>query len=364
MRLRLAGLWRQPEFRKFWTGQTISFFGSEVTYLALPLTAVLYLQAGPAEMGLLGVARNLPFLLVGLLAGVWVDRMRRRPILIGSDLGNAFLLGSIAVAALFDVLEMWQLYVVAFGVGMITVVAMVAYQSFLPTLVQRQHLVEGNSKLEVSSSIAGIAGPGLAGLLVQWLTAPIAIFVDSISFFISALFLGTIRTPEPPPMPRAERGSMRQQIGEGLRTVLSNPLLRALVWCGSTHNFFSRMIEALYVLYVVRELGIAPALLGLIFAAGGPGALLGALLAGPLARRFGLGPTIVGAQVLTGISRLCIPLAGGPPPLMIGVLMLGEFGLGIARPVFNINQVSLRQSITTDRLQGRVNATMRFIMWG
>lgn len=364
MRRRLGGLWTNPDFVRFWTGETISFFGSEVTALALPLTAVLVLKAGAGEMGLLAASRNLPFLLVGLPAGVWVDRMRRRPILIASDLCSAVLLGSIPLAAALGYLRIEQLYLVSFLVGVVTVIASVAYQSFLPTLVKRENLVEGNSKLEVSSSVAGILGPGLGSTLVQFFTAPIAIVADSLSFLISALFLGTIRTPEPPPIPHEQRANIWRQMGEGLKIVWSNPILRSIVSCGVTHNFFSRMIDALYVLYLTRDLRIQPVLLGVILAMGGPGALLGALLAAPAVKRFGLGPTITGAQVLTGISRLLIPLAAGSLPLMVVVLGAGEFLLGVSRPVFNVNQLSLRQAITPDRLHGRVNATMRFIMWG
>jgi MFS family permease len=364
MLTRLRRFTDNPDFLKFLIGQTISFFGSEITALALPLTAVLVLGATPPQMGVLVATRNLPFLLVGLMAGVWVDRMRRRPILIASDLGNALLLGSIPVAALLAALTMEQLYVVSFLTGMIMVISMVAYQSFIPTLVRRERLLESNSRLEVTSSVAGIAGPGLGGLLVQVLTAPVAILVDALSFLVSAIFLGVIKTPEPPPIPHEQRGTWRL-VSEGMRVVVGNPVLRGIVTCGTVHNFFSRMIDALYVLYATQALGVEPALLGVIFAIGGPGALLGALLAAPAAKRFGIGPTCIAAQVLTGVSRICIPLAGimMPAPAMVGVLMLGQFLLGVARPVFNVNQVSLRQGITPDRLQGRVNATMRFIMW-
>jgi predicted MFS family arabinose efflux permease len=212
--------------------------------------------------------------------------------------------------------------------------------------------------------VAGIAGPGLGGVLVQWLTAPVAILADALSFFLSALFLATIKTPEPPPIPHEQRGTWRL-VSEGMRVVLGNPILRGIVTCGVVHNFFSRMIDALYVLYLTQTLGIAPALLGATLALGGPGALLGALMAAPAAKRFGIGPTCIVAQVVTGASRLCIPLAGLalPMPASVGILMLGQFLLGVARPVFNVNQVSLRQGITPNRLQGRVNATMRFIMW-
>lgn len=352
-----------PDFLKFWVGETISFFGSEITSLALPLTAVLLLQASPAQMGVLSASRNLPFLAFGLLAGVWVDRMRRRSLLIASDLGRAFLLGSIPAAALIGALRIEHLYVVSFLVGAITVVATVAYQSYIPTLVGRERLVQSNSRLEVSSSIAGIAGPGLAGILVQAFTAPIAIFADGLSFVASALVLSGIRARETGAADMTAGHSARRLIGEGLRLVLGHPILRAIAGCGTIHNFFSRMMDALYVLYLVRTLHLEPGAIGAIMGVGGIGALGGALLAGPAARRFGIGRAVIWAQVLTGISRLCIPLAAGPRPVVIAVLMIGELLLGVARPIFNINQVSLRLRITPDHLHGRVNATMRFLMW-
>jgi len=352
-----------PDFRRFWVGETVSFLGSEVTSLALPLTAVLVLHATPAQMGLLTTSRTVPFLVFGLMAGVWVDRLRRRPILIASDLGRAVLLGSIPVAAALGVLGMPQLYGVAFLVGGIGVVSMVAYQSFIPTLVPRGELVRANSRLEASSSVASIVGPGIAGLLVQWLTAPIAILVDGLSFVASAGFLAAIRIPEAPPAEDRRAESNRQLIAEGLRLVRDNPVLRSIVSCGTFHNFFSRMMDALYVLYLVQVLGLSAGRIGAVAAMGGVGALLGSLVAAPAARRLGIGPACVWAQVLTGVARLCVPLAQGPPLVTLGVLALGEFLLGAARPIFNVNQVSLRLTITPDHQHGRVNATMRFIMW-
>ncbi len=357
-------LWRQPAFAKFLTGLTISSLGSEVTSLALPLTAVLILKATPAQMGLLGAARNAPFLIVGLLAGVWVDRMRRRPILIGADLGSAVLLGSVPFAALLHVLGMGQLYVVAFLAGTLSVIATVAYQAFLPSLVRRERLIEANSTMEASRSVTQIAGPGLAGVLVQLLTAPVAIFVDAISFVISAIFLWLLPVREPPPQPRSQGQNMWSEIVQGMNMVLFNPLLRSIMLCATTHNFFSNgMLVSLYVLYATRQLHITPALLGLIFSAGGPGALLGALLAGRISRRLGLGNTLIGAQLLTGLARVCLPLAGLFPFVAVPLLGTGEFLLGLSRPLFNVNQVSLRQAITPDHLQGRMNATIRFLMW-
>ncbi len=364
MRLRFDGLWRHPDFMKLWAGQTISLFGTMVTHLALPLTAALTLQATPIQMGILGAAEFAPFLLIGLFAGVWVDRVRRRPILIGADIGRALLLGSIPLGAALGMLRMEYLYVISFLIGILTVCFDVSYQSFLPSLVRREQLVEGNSKLEISRSAAQIAGPGAAGVLIQLLTAPVALVVDSISFLASALFLWRIRAAEPEPARPDQQQNVWRDIGEGLHIVLGNPLLRSLAGCTATWNFFSNLSFAVFVLYVTGELGITPVTLGLVFSVGAPGALIGALIAGRVARRFGLGPAIVGAALLGGFSWATVPLAGGPLPLVMAMLIGGQFLGGMMGVIYNINQVSLRQAITPDRLQGRMNATMRFIVWG
>jgi MFS family permease len=360
----MSGIWRNPDFVKFWVGETVSVFGSAVTALALPLTAVVVLKATPAQMGLLAAAGYVPFLLVGLLAGVWVDRFRRRPILLSADIAKAILLASIPVAAFAGHLAMGQVLIVSFLSGTVSVIDAVAYQAFMPSLLRREDLVEGNSKLEVSNSVAGIAGPSIAGFLVQLVTAPIAIAVDAASFVVSAVFLIFIRTPEPPPIPQEHKRNTLGQIGEGLRAVARHPLIASVMWCGTMHNFFARMIDALFVLYLTNDLHLSPALLGIVLALGGPGALLGALATARVTKRFGVGPTVVSMQILTGISRLLIPLAVGSLPIILTLLMLSEFLLGVARPIFNITQVSLRQAVTPDRLQGRVNASIRFVMWG
>jgi Na+/melibiose symporter-like transporter len=255
------------------------------------------------------------------------------------------------------------LYVVAVGVGVLTVFFDVAYQSYLPVLVKRDQLVEGNSKLEASRSIAQIAGPAAAGALVQVLTAPVAIAVDAVSFLISALSLSQIRTRETAPI-QSEHKPMLHEIGEGLRLVLGNPLLRSIAACTGTSNFFSNVIGAVFTIYAVRELGLSAGTLGLIFAVGSVGALVGAIGARAIAERFGVGPTIIGSSLIGALASLAVPLAGGPMFLVIGLLTLG-IGIGnFAGPVYNITQVSLRQAITPDRLQGRMNASMRFLVWG
>ncbi|MCA1644920.1 MAG: MFS transporter [Chloroflexi bacterium] len=357
-----GGLWRHSEFMKLWGGQTISQVGSQVTLLALPLTAVLVLHATPGQMGLLYAAETAPFLVVALAAGVWVDRLRRRPILIGGDLSRALLLAWLPIGALLGVLRIEQLYVVAVLVGLCTVFFDVAYQSFVPVLVGREHLVEGNSKLEVSRSAAQIVGPGLGGLLVQTITAPVAIIVDALSFLISGLVLILIKTPEP--APGISRRGVRAEIGEGLSIVLGNSLLRSIAGCTGTSNVFGSALQAVLVLYATRDLGLPPALLGVALGAGSLGALLAALLSSRIADRIGLGTSIVGGISLGGVASLLIALASGPPSVAAAVLGLAQALFGFGGVLYNINQVSLRQAITPDRLLGRMNATMRFIVWG
>nr|MDQ3554926.1 MFS transporter [Chloroflexota bacterium] len=317
----------------------------------------------PAQMGLLVAVQNLPFLLVGLMAGVWVDRFRRRPILVTSDLANALALATIPLAVVLGVLRFEQLLIVGFVTGTALVISSVAYQSLIPSLVPRSELVDANAALEVSSSTATILGPSVGGVLVQLLTAPVAIVADVVSYLFSAITLAAIRKPEPPPIAVEHRASATHQIVEGLRLVAGHPLLRSIMACGTIHNFFSRMIDALFILFAVTIVGLDPITLGLVLAAAGPGSLLGALLSSRVPERLGLGRTLIAGQLITGVSRLLIPLAVGPLA-PAAVLAASMFLLGFARPIFNVNQLSLRQAITPDRLQGRVNATMRFVMWG
>jgi MFS family permease len=353
------GLWRHHDFLRLWTGESISLIGSQVTTLALPLVAVLALNAGPLEMGALGAAQYAPFLLFGLPAGVWVDRVRRRPILIGADVGRAALLGWIPVSALLGLLRIEQVYLVAFATGVLTVFFDVAYQAYLPSLIEREALVDGNSKLEASRSVAQIAGPGLGGSLVQLVTAPLALAVDSVSFLVSAVCLALIRTTEPQHEVEASR-SIRSEIAEGLRLVLQNPLLRANAGCTGTWNLCSSVIQAVFVLYATRELRLEPATLGLVLASGGPGALLGALLAARSAHALGVGPTIIGGAILGGLGTLLLVGASWLPTPLVPTMMAGWFIIGVGGTSYNVTTVSLRQAMTPDHLQGRMNATMLF----
>lgn len=364
---RRPGLIRHPDFLKLWTAETISQFGTQVSLLAIPLIAATVLDVEPLEFGLLGTLEFLPFILLSLPAGVWVDRLRRRPILIMGDVGRAIALASIPVAVFFQALTIWQLYVVGFAIGCLTVFFDVAYQSYLPALVEREDLVEGNSKLEISRSAAQIAGPGVSGVLIGLVTAPIAIIVDSVSFLLSALFLLFIRRPEPLPVRAApvdggKGPGMRTEIAEGLRYVASNRHLRSISATTALANLFSTIAWSILLLYLVRELAFTPELLGITFSLGSIGFLVGAVLANRVASRFGVGPTIVGSAVLFGPALL--PIALAPPDLALPFVAAGGFIGGLGGAVYNINQVSFRQAITPERMQGRMNATMRFIVWG
>ncbi len=358
-------LTRNSEFLKLWVGQTISEFGSQITRLALPLTAVLVLNASSSQMGVLNALGVAPFILVGLFAGVWADRVRRRPILMTADLGRFLLLGSIPLAAVGGFLTIPYLYVVIFLVGVMGVFFDVSYQSFLPSLVGRNQLVEGNSKLEVSNSAAAILGPGLAGFLVQVLTAPVAIFFDALSFLISAWSLRLIHSQEDAPerLPGAQPNVIHE-IREGLHVVLGNRLLWSIAGCTATANFFGSIWQAVFILYLTRELNVPPAVQGIIFAAGAPGALVAALFSARIAKRLGLGVTIMIAILLGTAASLLVLLAHDSTLVSAICLIAATFFASFGSVVYNVNQVSLRQAITPDRLLGRMNASMRFIVWG
>ena len=359
-----TGLWRSPDFLKLWVGETISLFGSQTTMLALPLVATLTLNASPIQMGWLGTLQYIPWLLVGLFAGAWADRLRRRPIMVVADLGRTIILGFIPFAALGGFLRIEHLYGIGFLVGILNVFFEVAYAAFLPSLVSREQLVEGNSKLQASASIAEISGPGLAGWLIQVATAPVAMVVDSLSFLVSAVFLGWIRTPEPNPGASEKRKPIFQEIMDGLQIVLKHPVLRAFALASTVSNFFVDVHLALYILYATRELGIEPVVLGGMYTIASVGGLAGSLLAERVVRWFGIGRVLIGLQILVGISALIIPLAGRQLFVAVPLIAFAQALWGMAVVIFVVNASSLRQAIVSKDLQGRVMASLRFLTWG
>ena len=359
-----GGLWRHGDFLKLWSAETISVFGSQFSQLALPLVAVLLLDASAFAVSALFVVEFLPFILFAIPAGVWVDRLRRRPILVIGDLGRAGLLASIPLAYAFDALTLGHLYVVGFLVGVCTVFFDVAYQSYLPSLVERGALVEGNSKLEISRSSSQLAGPGAAGGLISALGAPFAVLLDAISFAVSALFLFGIRGKETLPErdPDAKRPSMVADAREGLSFVIRNPYLRAISMCTGTSNFFWSMSGALIVVYAVRELDMSPAALGLAFSLGNVGPLLAAFTTSRISKRLGVGPTILSTAMLFSSAGLFLPLApkSYPLPFLVAFGVVAGFGA----VAYNITQLSFRQAICPERMQGRMNSVIRFLVWG
>lgn len=359
-----GGLWRHADFLKLWSAETISVFGSQVGQLAIPLAAVITLDSTPFEVAALTTILFLPFILFTLPAGVWVDRMRRRPILIAGDLGRFALLATVPIAFAFDALTIWQLYVVGFLYGICTVFFDVAYQSYLPALVGRGQLIEGNSKLEISRAASQMAGPGLGGILVQLLTAPYAVLVDAISFLGSGLFLVAIRKPEPLPEPEdgAAKPSMLRDTRDGLRYVLGNRYLRSIAACTGISNFATSMMLAVFLVYAVRTLDLSPAVIGIVFSISSVGSLAAALAAARISSRFGVGHTTVGSALVFAPALLLIPAA--PPKSPIPFLVAAFVLVGFSSVLYNITQVSFRQAITPERMQGRMNSVMRFIVWG
>jgi MFS family permease len=368
MHVQFNGLWKHHDFLKLWAGETVSLFGSQITVLALPLVAANTLQASASEMGTLGFAQYVPWLLVGMFAGVWVDRLRRRPLMIAADLGRAVLLALIPLAAILGHLKMWHLFVIGFLVGIGNVFFEIAYYAYLPALVGREELVEGNSKLTASASASEVAGPGLGGILTQAITAPLAILFDALSFFVSAGALLCIRKPEslpPSSISSRENFSVWREALDGLRLVTRHRLLRGFVGCSLTGNIAIDAHLAVYILYLTRELGVQPATLGLIYALGGAGGLLGATVVGRLNGRYGMGRTIVVSQLFHGICLTALPLAaltGGT--LAIALIAGVHFIWGLTATIYTVPAVSLRQVITPDHWQGRVAASTRVLTFG
>jgi MFS family permease len=358
------GLWRHHGFMKLWAASAISDVGSQVSALALPLIAALSLGATPWQMGLLSAAGSAPILLVGLFAGVWVDRLRRRPVLIAADVGRAALLLLIPLAGAMGLLRMELLYVVTLLAGALGVLFDVAWLSFIPSLVARERLVEGNSKLESTSAAAQVAGPGLGGILVGVGGAAFAVLIDALSFLVSALFICGIRISEPPAAAPGRRASVGAEIREGLRVVLTHRLLRVMAGCSATTALFGRMFMAVYVLYMTRDLGLGSVGVGLVFATGGLGALAGALVAGPVGQRLGPGPTMIWAHLAFGVTGMAVPLAVLVPSVALPMIVGSEFTQWMALTVYYVTAVSVRQAVTPDRLLGRVNATTRVFAGG
>lgn len=356
-----GGLLRDHDFRHLWAADALSQFGSRMSMLAMPLLAVLVLNASTFEVAMLRFCETFAWLALGLPVGAWVDRVRCLPLLVAADLTRAALLVSIPVAAVAGVLTLAQVYGVLLAVGVLTVVFDVGHQTYLPRLVPPADLVEGNSRLAANMSAAAVVGSGSGGFLVQLLTAPLVILIDAASYLWSALWLRGIRKREPAPVRVPDR-RLRSEIGAGIRFVLGHPVLRPIGLCVATTVLFQSAGNAVTIVFLVREVGLSAGLIGLLGTAGLLGALLSSMVTTRIAARLGTSRSLLAGSALIGLGFLCFPLTGPGPMLawFIAGTLLTSFGIIL----FHVLAASTRQRLCPEELLGRVSATMQFLSWG
>jgi Na+/melibiose symporter-like transporter len=354
-------LWRDREFLKLWTGQAVSQVGSRITRTALPFAAVIVLGATPWQMGLLSGASAGASLAVGLFAGAWVDRLKRKPLLIGADLARAAALAAVPLAAVEGWLSMPLLYIVAAISAVLTVLFDASYQAYVPSIVASDQLVSVNAKLALSESVAEVSGPGMAGFLVQALTAPVAVAFDAASFLVSAVSLALVRKTEPEPA-RTETHILAE-IAAGLREIPRNAYLRALALRSATAFFFGGFMGSMYPLFTVKVLGLSPAAIGVVVSVGGAMAILGSAVTETIVKRFGFGRTFLWTAVFVGCTAFLHPLAHGPAWMACAFLAAGQLG-DIGWPILTVSEMSLRQSVAPPRLLGRINSAMNLMFNG
>jgi MFS family permease len=356
-------LLRERDFRNFWLSQTISLFGDQITLIAMPLAAVLVLDASAAEMGYLGAAALLPHLLFSLPAGVWLDRVkRRRLVMIASDIGRTLLLASVPVAYWLDDLTFAQLYGVAFLTGCLAVTFDICHSTLFVAVTSREQYVDANAWFNGSRAFSFVAGPSVGGALVQLLSAPAALLADAGSFLVSALFLGRVKAEEPPLEPST--GSAWAQLWEGVSFLVRSRILGPTLASVATMNFFNFAFTALFILYVTRNLGIRPGTLGLVLGAGAVGGVLGAFVAGRLGRRIGLGPAFLFGMVLFPAPFLLVPLASGSHAVILVMLFAAEFLSGLGVMILDINVGAFMLALTPHRLRSRFTGAFRFVNYG
>jgi hypothetical protein len=362
-RFRLRGnTWRQPDFLRFWFGESVSQLGSQVTSLALPTLAILGLGAGAFQLGILRALQSLAFLLLALVIGVWVDRVRRRRVLVLSDIGQVVVLGSIPLAAVLHQLTLERLYVVALLSGIFSVANNVTFDSYLPALVTRNDLVEANSRIQVTSATTDVAGPPFAGLLIQTLGPALAIAADVLSYLFSAAALLSIRTTEASRSNAGVRPSFNSELVEGLRVTLSNPILASLAGCSATANLAGAILGSVGLIYFYRDLGLSPGVVGLVFGISGAGGILGAFAAPGNLRRFGVGPALATLVIIEGLAIMALPAARlGGAAVVVGAC---ELVVAALEPTYAVAVGSIRQAVTPDHLRGRVTGTIRTISFG
>lgn len=357
---RVPALLRERPFRRYWTGQTVSLFGDQVSFLAIPLAAVLVLHADAAQMGWLSAAGLLPALLFSLAAGAWSDRRGdRRRIMIAADLARAALMLSLPAAYALDALTLTHLYAVAFAVGACGVAFDVCNATLFVSLVRPGQYVDGNALVNGSRAFSFVAGPSVGGLLVQVLAAPLTLLLDAVSYLVSAGYLARI-SPVEPPAAEVEKGHFTA----GLRFVAGSRVLRPLLAAATTVNFFNFVFHTVVVLYAVGELGLNAGVLGLVIGAGAVGGLIGAALSGRIVRRIGIGPAVVLGFVAFPAPLILVPLAGGPAPLILASLFLAEFLSGFGVMVLDIAGGSLQSAVIPDRVRARVSGAFRMLNHG
>jgi MFS family permease len=354
------GLWRSPDFRKLWVSLTITSFGAQVTNLALPLTAALLLQATPLQMGILVALETLPFALVSLHAGVLLDRVRKLPVVIACNVSRGVALALIPLAAWGGWLSIELLFVVGFFCGVQNVVGGAAYQVLITQMAGRKRLVEANAKITLGETSSALVGPGFAGGLIQLLTAPFAILVDAVTFLASAFMLRRLQVPQDVPHPGARQPVMAE-IREGLLLVWRNRTLWSLAVVAAAWQVLHHMQIAVLILFAARDLSLSPGAIGVTYMAGGLGCVLAAASAERLTNRFGIGPVIVLGLGLTACAWQAFGLVDGSPRLATLLLGLAMLVFDFGAVLYGINYLALRQSITPDRLMGRMTATMRFL---
>jgi MFS family permease len=358
------GIFANHDFRKLWAGQTVSLIGTQVTQFTMPLVAVLTLNATVLEVGVLNSLRFVPVLLLSVFAGVWLDRRRRRPILIACALGNVVLIGLVPIAAATGHLSIGLLYAVQGLVGLLNMIFDVGALSYVPFLVERKQLSEANARLQASSAVAGISGPGLAGLLVGLITAPVTLSVDAVSYLASAIGLITVTSREPEPEPKPQDYSVWGSIAEGFRAVFGTRLLRALITQSTALNLFFGSFITIFVVYAVRTVRLSPLELGLVIGASAAGGLAGALLATRLRDRIGYGKAMAVTTIGVSAAPLLLLIPRHVSVATVVIMIVAQLGYGASISAFNVNAITLRQVVTPTRLLARMNATYRMLIWG
>ena len=358
-------LWSNNAFVRVWAAASISIFGSLISRIALPLVAILTLDAGPIEVAVLRGMDLAVALAVGLVAGAWVDRLRRRPVLIWADLGRAALLSVIPISFMLGTLALWQLLVVAALTAVLTTFFDAADNAYLPTIVERERLLEANSALAASGSVAEFAGFGISGILVQLLTGPITIVINAVTYLASAVLLLTVRHVEAPPPPREDREPVLDEIRQGLRLVRHNPVLRAFAGAQMLMSMLWGIFGATWFLFAIDELGVGPALVGIVAGVGGASSFIGAIVATRSTRRWGIGPVAIAAMLLAALGNLFIPLApAGLPLIAVACLVAQQLIADSAITVYDVTETSVRQALVADRELGRVASTFQVLSAG